>query len=135
MTITARAADTDGALGLVEGNFYEGFGPPLHVHHREDEGMLVLEGEIRFRQGEQEFVAGPGKLVWGPRKVPHAFKVQSTSARALVIVTPGGFEQMFADGGARVGETTEPPVQNYDPEAARALAEKYGFDVIGPQLT
>ena len=38
MRIKARAADTDGALGLVEGTFYQGFGPPLHVHHREPSG-------------------------------------------------------------------------------------------------
>ena len=135
MKIKARAADTGGAIGLVEGNFYEGFGPPLHVHHREDEGMLVLEGEIRFRQGHEEFIAGPGTLVWVPREVPHAFTVQSPTARALVIVTPGGLEQMFADGGVPASETTEPPTQRYDPDAARALAEKFRFDVIGPQLT
>jgi mannose-6-phosphate isomerase-like protein (cupin superfamily) len=135
MKIKARAADTGGALGLIEGIFYEGFGPPLHIHHREDEGMLVLEGEIRFRQGPEEFVAGPGTLVWVPREVPHAFTVQSPSARALVIVTPGGFEQMFADGGMPAGNTTEPPTQHYDPDVARALAEKFGFDVVGPQLT
>jgi mannose-6-phosphate isomerase-like protein (cupin superfamily) len=135
MRIKARAKDTGGAIGLVEGSFCKGFGPPLHVHHREDEGMLVLEGEIRFRQADEEFVAGPGTLVWGPREVPHAFKVQSTSARALVLVTPGGFEQMFADGGTPASDTTEPPNQHYDPDAARSLAEKYGFDVIGPQLT
>ena len=135
MKIRARAEDTGGALGLVEGTFYEGFGPPLHVHHREDEGMLVLEGEIRFRQGENDFVAGPGTLVWAPREVPHAFRVKSASARALVIVTPGGFEQMFADGGIAATESTEPPVQEYDPDAARALAAKFGFDVVGPQLT
>jgi mannose-6-phosphate isomerase-like protein (cupin superfamily) len=135
MTIKARAADTGGALGLVEGTFYEGFGPPLHVHHHEDEGMLVLDGEIRFRQGAEDFVAGPGTLVWVPREVPHAFTVQSPTARALVIVTPGGFEQMFVEGGVPVSETAEQPAQSYDPEAARALAEKFGFDVIGPQLT
>jgi mannose-6-phosphate isomerase-like protein (cupin superfamily) len=135
MKIKARAADTSGAIGLVEANFYEGFGPPLHVHHREDEGMLVIDGEILFRQGNHEFTAGPGTLVWGPRDVPHAFKVQSPSARALVIVTPGGFEQMFADGGTPASESIEPPTQHYDPDAARALAEKYGFDVIGPELT
>ena len=134
MTIKARAADTGGALGLVEGIFYEGFGPPLHVHHHEDEGMLVLDGEIRFRQGTEEFVAGPGTLVWGPREVPHAFTVQSSSARVLVIVTPGGLEQMFVDGGVPVSESPESPTQHYDPDAARALAEKYGFDVVGPQL-
>jgi mannose-6-phosphate isomerase-like protein (cupin superfamily) len=135
MTIKARAADTGGALGLVEGIFYEGFGPPLHLHHHEDEGMLVLEGEIRFRQGMKEFVAGPGTLVWVPREVPHAFTVQSASARALVIVTPGGFEQMFVEGGVPASDTAEPPTQGYDPDAARALAEKFGFDVVGPQLT
>jgi mannose-6-phosphate isomerase-like protein (cupin superfamily) len=134
MTIKARAADTGGALGLVEGVFYEGFGPPLHVHHREDEGMLVLDGEIRFRQGAEEFIAGPGTLVWAPREVPHAFTVQSPSARVLVIVTPGGFEQMFVDGGVPASGAAEPLAQGYDPDAARALAEKYGFDVIGPQL-
>jgi mannose-6-phosphate isomerase-like protein (cupin superfamily) len=135
MTIKARAADTGGALGLVEGIFYEGFGPPLHLHHREDEGMLVLEGEIRFRHGTEEFVAGPGALIWVPREVPHAFTVQSSTARVLVIVTPGGFEQMFVDGGVPASDTSEPPTQEYDPDAARALAEKFGFDVVGPQLT
>ena len=134
MTIKARAADTGGALGLVEGSFYEGFGPPLHVHHREDEGLYVLEGEIRFRQGDDEFVASPGRLVWCPRDVPHAFKVQPGGARALVIVSPGGFERMFEEGGVPVRESAEPPVEEYDPDAAIALAERFGFEVVGPQL-
>jgi mannose-6-phosphate isomerase-like protein (cupin superfamily) len=134
MTIKARAADTGGALGLVEGIFYQGFGPPLHVHHQEDEGMLVLDGEIRFRQSAEESVAGPGTLVWVPRGVPHAFTVQSPSARALVIITPGGLEEMFIEGGVPASESPDPPTQLYDPDAARALAVKYGFDVVGPQL-
>lgn len=77
-----------------------------------------------------KFIAGPGTLVWGPREVPHAFTVQPNSARALVIVTPGGFEQMFADGGIPADEATETPTQRYDPEAATDLAEQYGFEVI-----
>ena len=40
----ARAADTGGSLGLVEASLYGGFGPPLHVHHREDEAFYVIEG-------------------------------------------------------------------------------------------
>lgn len=134
MKILARAADTDGALGLVEGSFYRGFGPPLHVHRRDQEGMLVLDGEIRFRQGEEDFVAGPGTLVWMPPGVPHAFKVVTATARALVIITPGGFEQMFADGGVPTSESSQPPSDHYDPDAAKALADKYGFNVTGPQL-
>jgi hypothetical protein len=97
--------------------------------------MLVLEGEIRFRQGEDEFVAGSGTLVWARRGMPHAFRVESATARALVIVTPGGFEQMFVEGGIPVSTSPTPPAQHYDPDAARALATKFGFDVVGPQLT
>jgi quercetin dioxygenase-like cupin family protein len=134
MQIRARGEDTGGALGLVEGQFYRGFGPPLHVHSREDEAFYLLEGEIRFRQGEDEFVAGPGAWVWGPRGVPHAFKVESEQARALVLVTPGGFERMFEEGGVPVADSPEPPPQDYDPQAAAAIAEEFGFEVVGPQL-
>src|SRR5918996_2572590 len=114
MTIKARGEDTGGALGLVDGSFYRGFGPPLHVHSREDEAMYVLEGEIRFRQGDEEFVAGPGSWVWQPRGVPHAFKVETERARALVLVTPGGFERMFEEGGVPASESAEAPEVEYD---------------------
>ena len=39
MEIKARAEDTGGAVGLVEGSFYRGCGPPLHVHSREGEAL------------------------------------------------------------------------------------------------
>jgi quercetin dioxygenase-like cupin family protein len=130
----ARAADTGGALGLVEASLYRGFGPPLHVHRREDEAIYVIEGEIRFRQAEEEFVRGPGSWVWGPRDVPHTFKVESEAARVLILVTPGGFERMFEVGGVPVSESTEPPVREYDPEEAVAISGQFGFEVIGPQL-
>jgi quercetin dioxygenase-like cupin family protein len=135
MTIKARARDTAGALGVIEGTFYRGFGPPLHVHSREDEALYVLEGQIRFRLGEDEFVAGPGTWFWGPRGVPHAFKVESESARALVVVTPGGFERMFEEAGAPVADSPEPPQSGYDPEVAIAISARFGFEVVGPQLT
>ena len=134
MRIKARAEDTGGALGLVDASFYKGFGPPLHVHSREEEAMYVLEGEIRFRQGDEEFLAEPGTWVWHPRGVAHAFKVNSETARALVLVTPGGFERMFEEGGIPAGESARPPEQEYDPEAAVAISKRFGFDVVGPQL-
>ena len=130
----ARATDTGGALGLVEASWYQGFGPPLHTHSHEEESFYVLEGQIRFRQGDAEFVAGPGTWVWGPRGVPHTFKVESERARALILVTPGGFERMFEVGGVPVSESAQPPVQAYDPADAVAMSKKFGFEVVGPQL-
>ena len=133
--IKASAKSTGGALGLVEADFYKGFGPPLHVHHREDEAIYVIEGAIRFRQADEEYVGGPGCWAWGPRGVPHTFKVESEHARALIVVTPGGFERMFEVGGVPLSASPEPPVQEYDPEAAVAISGQFGFEVIGPQLS
>ena len=59
MRIKARAADSDGALGLVEGTFYEGFGPPLHVHHRPCDRAEEHERQTRSRCNAVRFsVAG-----------------------------------------------------------------------------
>lgn len=132
--IRARSSQTGGALGLVHGHFPEGFGPPLHVHHREDEGIYVLDGEVKFRQGDDEFIGRSGTFVWGPRGVPHSFRVLSANARALVMVSPAGFEGMFEEGGVSTRVAANPPTQAYDPSAAKALAQKFGFEVVGPPL-
>jgi quercetin dioxygenase-like cupin family protein len=135
MRILARAGDTGGALGVVEARFPKGFGPPLHVHRREDEALHVISGEVRFRQGDRDFTEGAGGFVWTPRGVPHAFRVLSDEAHVLVLVSPGGFERMFEEAGVPVRDLAEePPVTEYDPEAARAVAGRFGFEVVGPQL-
>jgi hypothetical protein len=41
---------------------------------------------------------------------------------------------MFEEGGVPAGESAEPPQHEYDVEAAAALAKRYGFEVVGPQL-
>ena len=101
MTLKARSGSTGGALGLVEARFPADFGPPLHVHHREDEALYVLDGQLRCRSGDQEFTAGPGELVFGPRELPHTFKAGPGGARALVLMLPAGLEQMFQEGACR----------------------------------
>ena len=43
--IKATAADTDGQLTIVEVTEPPGAQAPLHVHHREDEGFWILDGD------------------------------------------------------------------------------------------
>jgi quercetin dioxygenase-like cupin family protein len=135
MTLKAHRGSTGGALGLIEARFPAGFGPPLHVHHREDEALYVLDGELRCRLGDQELTAGPGQLVFGPRELAHTFKAGPGGARALVLLTPGGFEQMFREGGVPADDATTPPVDDYDLQQVIELSARYGMDVIGPPLT
>jgi mannose-6-phosphate isomerase-like protein (cupin superfamily) len=133
-TIKGRGEGTGGALGLAEARMRPGMATPLHVHHREDEAFYILEGKIRFRRGDEEFTGEPGDFVFGPREVPHSFKVLDGGARVLVLMTPAGLEHMFVEGGLPVRDADEPPPQQYDMERVLALAQKYGWDVIGPPM-
>ncbi len=46
--IRMMAANTGGALGMLEAIVPPGEGPPLHVHEREDEFFRVLSGCFGF---------------------------------------------------------------------------------------
>lgn len=46
-------------------------GPPLHIHHLEDEEGRVIEGQLSVDVGGARVEAGPGQSVQLPRGVPH----------------------------------------------------------------
>ena len=133
-TIKGRSVETGGSLGLADVAFNAGMATPLHVHHREDEAFYILDGQIRFRRGDAEFTSGPGEFVFGPREVPHCFKVLDGGARALILMTPAGLEEMFVEGGVPAHEGMVAPAMEYDMERVTALAVKYGWDVLGPPM-
>jgi mannose-6-phosphate isomerase-like protein (cupin superfamily) len=71
---------------------------PMHSHRHEDEYMYVLEGEIGVQIGDEIRYATAGDLVFKRRGIPHAFWNRSDApARALEIISPGGFERYFAE--------------------------------------
>src|SRR6195256_4148484 len=92
--IKATAADTGGLFTLVEVTCGAGYEAPLHVHHREDEGFWILDGGVTFEVGGTTLEAGAGDYAFGPRGLPHRFKVGDQCCRILFILTPGGFEDL-----------------------------------------
>jgi mannose-6-phosphate isomerase-like protein (cupin superfamily) len=38
-----------------------------HLHHREDEGFVVMPGEVRFYLGEQTIELKSGEYLLGPK--------------------------------------------------------------------
>jgi mannose-6-phosphate isomerase-like protein (cupin superfamily) len=135
MTIKATGQSTGGAYGLVESQIAPGFSPPLHVHHREDEAFWILEGELSMRCGDRTFRAGPGSFVFLPREVPHTFVVESdTPARVLTLLTPGGGEGVFIEGGRRAEHDGLPPATPPDIEALKRVSERFGAEIVGPPI-
>ena len=128
--IRATAQITNGAFGLIE--HWEapvGFAAPYHTHHREDESFYVLEGEMAFVCGGQWRKAGPGTFVYGPREIPHGFKVIGDSpARMLLMCTPGGFEGFVLEQATPIDQPPSPP----DMASLMTLAARYGIDIHGP---
>ena len=133
-TIKATAEDTGGLYTLVEVVEPEGVEAPLHVHHREDEGFWILEGEVTFRVGEETIKASPGSFVFGPRDVPHTYRVDSGPARILFILSPGGMEGFIYASSEPATSLTLPPSEGVyeeaDMEKLVALAQEYGAEIL-----
>jgi quercetin dioxygenase-like cupin family protein len=136
-TIKATAEQTGGQYTLVEILAPEGFASPLHVHHFEDEGFWILEGEMTFYVGDQTIKAQPGSFLFGPKGVPHAFTADSGPARLLFVLSPGGFEGLIREMGEPAEELSIPPAPEAPPDEAEmqrmaAIAARYGNEILGP---
>ena len=112
--------DTGGALSIVEHPFAVGALVPPHIHTREDEFSIVLEGEIGFRSEDQEVVLGAGGYIIKPRDQVHAmWNAGSTPARMIEVISPPGFERFF---GELVDMTS---VGEPDPDEVERLGDRY----------
>jgi mannose-6-phosphate isomerase-like protein (cupin superfamily) len=138
-TVKATAEQTGGQYTLVEILVPE-FPMEeslLHVHHFEDEGFYILEGEMTFYVGDETIKARPGSFLFGPKDVPHAFSVDSGPARLLFVLSPAGFEDLIREMGESARELSIPPSPEEPPDEAEmgrlmAIAAKYGGEMLGP---
>jgi len=95
MTYKATAHDTGGSYSLAVETTPPQGGLPLHVHHREDEAMYILEGEYEIQCGEQVFRAAAGAFVFLPRDIPNRYQnIGHVPGKFLYITSPGGCENL-----------------------------------------
>lgn len=128
-------AETGGAFFMAEAWVAPGGGPPPHVHAREDESFYLQQGTLAIQAGGRALTASAGDFIHLPRGVVHSFKnVGQENAKMLVVVTPAGLENFFA-------ETFYPAADVADiPQMGEALlgrvmkaAPKYGLKLLPPE--
>lgn len=124
--------ETGGQLSLIEITEPPGYEAPLHIHHNEDEGFWVLEGDLELAVGDERFAVGPGDFAMGPRGVQHGYKVGPTGCRLLFVLTPSGFEEVVRAAGVPASARTLPTETQrpVDPERAKATAAAHGVAMV-----
>jgi quercetin dioxygenase-like cupin family protein len=130
----AVGADTGGQYWLAEQVSDKGYASPLHRHTREDELFVMLDGEIALTVAEREMTVRAGDIAFAPRGLPHSFRVDSPTARFLVLTTPAGFEQWFFETGTAAAAGSQPPPFAGPPDVAALVASlaRYDVELIGP---
>ena len=134
LTYKATGAQTTGHLALAEVHAPKDAGSPRHRHHHEDEAWYILDGDLTFWLGGQQRTASGGAFVFGPRGVDHRFRVDSSEARFLLLLTPSGFEDFTRTCGSPATALTMPP-PDLPPRHAHALASAaraHGLDILEP---
>jgi len=124
ITIKVPSEMTGGAYSISEDVTPAGQGAPPHIHRRELETFIVLEGEYEFQCGDRKFKATKGAIVVLPREAPHAFKnTGNTIGKTLVVLVPGGMEKVFEEISAM---PSGPP----DIGKVNAITTKYGVEFL-----
>ena len=120
--------ETGGAISIVYGEAGPWNGPAAHYHANEDEIFIVLDGEVEFDMDGERFVRGPLGTAFLPRGRVHSFRTGAEGARCLTLLTPGGFENFFAEMAK--GQFRLPQ----DMAQVASIAARYGSHLVGPGI-
>jgi uncharacterized cupin superfamily protein len=127
-SVMLRGEQTGGAFTALFDETPPGGGPPIHVHSKEDELFLIVEGTVSFFANDLWTDVGPGGAVFMPRGTPHTYRNRTdTPTRQWILANPSGFERCFtacADEFARAGGP--------DPKRITDLLRDQGIELLEP---
>jgi quercetin dioxygenase-like cupin family protein len=125
--IKVSGKDTGSELTIFEYNGNEKGGPPLHIHHSQDEIFYISQGSYLFQCAEEKYSLQKGDMIFLPRGVPHAFAQLSDTGRLLYFFQPSGkMEDYFRAIGRIEGIPTQ--------EIGAKLFQDHDMQITGPPL-
>ena len=93
-----RGEETFGRFAVVEETSPVNSSVPVHFHNETDEIIYILAGKYEMNIDGETVFAEKGEMVVIPRKTRHGFRnLSDTESKMLAIITPGGFENFFAE--------------------------------------
>lgn len=126
----------DGMFGVVECTGESGVQSPLHVHHADDEGVHVVEGELTLWIGQDEpLVLAAGRSHVAPRGIAHAYRITGDGpARWFTTSTPGHLVRLIEAVAEPTGAPRlwDGPAGSDDPEAFARVAAEWSIEILGP---
>ena len=128
----ATGGQTQGTFCLVDERACRGESVPLHRHPDDMESFYVLEGELTLYVGDGPGVLSPaGSFAHIPGGATHGFRVESETARYLILTTPrhGEFYRAITLPSR---EGNRAPVEPIAGSVIRQAAQDYGVELIGP---
>jgi mannose-6-phosphate isomerase-like protein (cupin superfamily) len=122
--------DTGGAFDYFIVEVAPRGGPPVHVHHKQEETIQIVKGRYKVRIGDEIFYLQEGGFAYLPSRVPHAFlNLTDEPGEIVVVYTPGGGHKFYEELGP-ISRGAHP-----DRQVIGALFEKYDMTLLGPPLT
>jgi quercetin dioxygenase-like cupin family protein len=134
-TIRMPGEASDGRFALIEFLFPRNASPPLHAHPQ-DESYFVLDGRLTLQAADERFELATGGAAVVPMGVAHTFRVESETARVLVLSTPAGLERMIRDGSVPATTPSLPPSETPrpSPDELEGIFMAHGQVNLGPPL-
>jgi len=132
--IRADGKTTGGRLSLVEQFVPSGFESPWHVHITEDESFYVIGGRVSLVLGEdhKKTYLGEGGYAFGPRKIPHGFKVESERTARLLFMTSGGdFADFVFEASEKATKADLPDPSPPDMPKLLEIASRHNLSILG----
>lgn len=122
--------DTGGAFDYFIVQVAPNGGPPLHVHHGQEETIHVLKGRYKIQIGTETFTCEEGGFAHLPADVPHAFlNLTDEPGEVIMVFVPGGGHKFFEElGPATRGGTA-------DRSEIAAIFERHDMTLLGPPLS
>jgi len=120
---------TGGHFSLIEQVIPAGFESPWHMHRSEDESFYVLEGQMSVILGGERRLLQAGDCAFGPRGIPHGFRIEGDGPARILLMTTGSD---FADFIAETSVPTDAPPAAPDMALLMAAAERHNITILGP---